>query len=115
MGTPVVLGSPSPKTTKSVMFEDDGDTGYFYARDGESIVDAMQLYVVETFKDRDKPATLQIAWSDDGLKAVLVIDRYPHAVFDFAARHGCSRMNFPAPASGWTGHDWDDIAIDLFR
>ena len=55
------------------MFEDDGDTGYFYARDGESIVDAMQLYVVETFKDRDKPATLQIAWSDDGLKAVLVI------------------------------------------
>ncbi len=97
------------------MFEDDGDTGYFYARDGESIIDVMQFYVVETFKDRDKPATLQIAWLDDGLKAVLVIDRYPHAVFDFAARHGYSRVNFPAPASGWTGHDWDDIAIDLFR
>jgi hypothetical protein len=97
------------------MFEDDGDTGYFYARDGDSIVDAMQLYVVKTVKDRDKSATLQIAWSDDGLKAVVVIDRYPHAVFDFATSRGYSRMNFPAPASGWTGHNWDDKAIDLFR
>jgi hypothetical protein len=97
------------------MFEDDGDTGYFYAREGDPIVDAIQLYVVEAFKDRGKATTLQIAWSDDGLKAVAVIDRYPYAAFDFSARRGYGRSNFPAPAEGWSGHEWDDDAIDLFR
>ena len=94
------------------MFEDDGDTGYLYARDGESILDAMQIYVAA---DRSGASTLQLAWSDDGLKAVAVLDRRPQAVFDFAARRGYARSNFPQPAQGWTGHEWDDAAINLFR
>lgn len=94
------------------MFEDDGASGYFYARDGESILDALQIYAAS---EHSGTATLQVAWADDGLKAVLVIDRHPKAVFDFAARHGYSRTNFPAPAEGWSGHAWDDAAISLFR
>jgi hypothetical protein len=49
------------------------------------------------------------------LKAVVVLNRRPQAVFDFAARRGYSRSNFPAPAQGWSGHAWDDAAINLFR
>ena len=111
-GTPVVHMSPSPAQPHSVVFEDDGETGYLYARDGESVVDAMQIYRAA---DLSGTATLQIAWADDGLKAVAVLDRRPQAVFDFAARRGYSRSDFPPPAEGWTGHAWDDAAINLFR
>ena len=111
-GTPAVHMSPSPTERFSVVFEDDGDTGYFYARDGETIVDAMQIYLSSA---QAGSATLQIAWADDGLKAVAVIDRTPQAVFDFAARRGYARRNFPKPSEGWSGHAWDDAAINLFR
>ena len=111
-GTPAVHTSPSPIGPHSVVFEDDGDTGYFYARDGESIVDALQIYATS---DRSGTGSLQIAWTDDGLKVVVVIDRQPQAIFDFAAHRGYSRSNFPPPAQGWSGHEWDDGAINLFR
>ena len=111
-GTPAVHISPSPTERFSVVFEDDGDTGYFYARDADAIVDAMQIYVASA---QSGSATLQIAWADDGLKAVAVIARTPQAVFDFAARHGYCRRNFPEPAEGWSGHAWNDAAINLFR
>jgi hypothetical protein len=111
-GIAVVHVSPSPTQRYSVVFEDDGDTGYLYARDGESVVDALQIYAVS---DKTGTGTLQIAWADDGLKAVAVIDRRPQAVFDFAAHRGYSRSNFPKPAQGWSGHAWDDAAINLFR
>ncbi|PYJ76115.1 MAG: hypothetical protein DME77_07090, partial [Verrucomicrobia bacterium] len=90
-GTPVVHICSSPAERYSVVFEDDGDTGYFYARDGEAIVDAMQIYLASA---QTGPATLQIAWADDGLKAVAVIDRTPQAIFDFAACRGYCRRNF---------------------
>ncbi|MEY2538610.1 MAG: hypothetical protein QOG67_2350 [Verrucomicrobiota bacterium] len=111
-GIPVVHASTSPTQVYSVVFEDDGETGYFYARNGESIVDAVQIY---TTSDRSGTATLQIAWSDDGLKVVAIIDRRPEAVFDFSARRGYSRANYPQPAKDWTGHEWDDAVINLFR
>lgn len=111
-GTPVVYASPSPSQRYAVVFEDDGASGYLYARDGDSTVDAVQVY---TASEHNGTATLQIAWADDGLKAVLVIDRHPKAVFDFAARRAYSRRNFPPPAAGWSGHAWDDAAINLFR
>lgn len=113
--------SLSPKTSFAVVFKDDGETGYFYALDTarieQPILDAMQIYVAASVAGREKPSTLQIAWSNDGLKAVCVINRYPHAVFDFKARRGYCRRNFPPPDASWTSHShqWDDAAINLFR
>ena len=121
VGTAAAYQSNSPKTPFAVVFEDDGDAAYLYAldttRSEQPILDAMHIYNVGSVTDRDQPSTLQVAWSDDGLKAVCVINRYPHAVFDFEARRGYCRTNFPAPDAAWTkhSHEWDDAAINLFR
>ena len=103
------------------MFEDDGETGYFYgldlSRKKQPIVDARHIYNVADVTDRDVPSVVQIAWSADSLKAALFINKYPHAVIDFAARRSYCRTAFPPPSRKWSEHDalWDDTAVDLFR
>ena len=80
------VDSASPTTRFAVFFEDDGDTGYFYAVErigsGITILDAVQVYVVAV--ERAQPHQLRIVWSRDGLKSALLIDILPQAVFDFA-------------------------------
>ncbi len=119
VGEAAVSKSDSPANSFGVVFEDDGQTAYFYATDNvrtdQPILNAKHIYNVDSVDDRYKPSTLQVAWSDDGLKAVVVINRFPHAVYDFEARRGYCRTNFPKPDKGWTGHAWDDPAISLFR
>lgn len=123
VGEPVVIEGPSPATVFGVVFEDDGDAGYFYALDtsrGEDpVVDALHIYDVARIADRDIPSNVQIVWSGDGLKAALLINRYPHAVFDFQAKRGYCRTGFPARISHtkWTtyNHEWDDKAMDLLK
>jgi hypothetical protein len=99
------------------VFEDDGEAGYFYAldhRDGENpIQDAVHIYNVASISDSATPSTVQIVWSGDGQKAGLIINRYPHAIIDFAARRAVCRSGFPAPGPGWTGHEWDEGAVAL--
>ena len=113
--------SVSPQGRYAVVFEDDGATGYYYALDtrkeGNPIVDALHIYDVESIVDRETPSTLQIVWSADGLKSALVINDYPHAVFDFEARRGYCHSGFPPPDKRWTqcGHEWDDAALELFK
>ena len=122
VGQPVVVAGASPTPPFSVVFEDDGDTGYFYALDtsrtDNPIVDAMQIYNTAAVTDRHLPSTVQIVWSPDDRKAALLINKYPHAIFDFAAKRGYCRTGFPVPAAdGWTqhSHEWDDKAQELFR
>ena len=121
VGQPAVHPCNSPVKSFSVVFEDDGDTGYLYACDQtraeNPILDALHIYDVAPVTGRDRPSTFQIAWSDDGLKAVAIINRYPHAVFDFETRRGYCRTNYPPPDPAWTSHDhaWDDAAIHLFQ
>jgi hypothetical protein len=47
-GTPTTIEAPSPSVPLAVVFEDDGDTGYFYALELEDrdnpIVDALHIY-----------------------------------------------------------------------
>jgi hypothetical protein len=114
----------SPTGRFSVFFEDDGDTGYFYARDQQrdpenSIVDAVHIYNVANVKDGHQPSKLSIVWSVDGSKCALLINNYPHAVFDFTARRGYCRTNFPnSPDSDvWirSDHNWSEEAIDWLR
>ena len=122
VGHETFVGSNSPVTNYGVVFEDDGETGYFYGLDtslneGDQILDALRIYNVRSVIDKEKPSLVQLVWSEDGLKAALYINDYPHAVFDFAARRGYCRTNFPRPNEKWTSFDkeWSDAALDSFR
>jgi hypothetical protein len=122
VGTPIVIEGPALEGRYSVVFEDDGDTAYFYALDmsktEQPIQDAMHIYNVMQVGDRARPSIVKIGWSDDGKSAVLLINGYPHAVFDFNVRQGYCRTGFPpSDSSGnWSrdGHKWDDLALELF-
>ena len=121
VGKPVVVDGSSPITQFAVVFEDDGDTGYFYgldtSRKDNPILDALQIYNVKNVTDRDIPSTVQIVWSADGMKSALLINEYPHAIFDFQGKRGYCRTGFPPPAESWSaeGHEWDDKAQELFK
>jgi hypothetical protein len=121
VGEPSTVEGPFPSSTFAVVFEDDGETGYLYgldfSREGNPILDAMHIYNVAQVVDRDKPSRVQLVWSSDGLKAALLINKYPHAVFDFEACRGYCRTEFPPADSKWTefDHSWDDSAVELLR
>jgi len=119
VGKPVLLESNSPEEPFGVFFEDEGDTGYFYALNmklDQPIVDALHIYNVANVTDKDIPSKVQIAWSNDGLKAALLINDYIHAVFDFESQRGYCRTGF-SPIDDWSkqGHDWSETAIELFN
>jgi len=119
VGTDTFVDGTAPDGRFAVAFEDDGETGYFYALElagGQRIVDAMHVYDVAGVRDRDVPSLVEIGWSRDARKAVLLINDHPHAVFDFDARRGWCRSGFPPPPrdGGWSGHAWDDAATALF-
>jgi hypothetical protein len=120
VGTSMIVEAPSPSAEFKVVFEDDGETGYFYgldpSRGAEPVVDALHIYNVTTVTDR--PAlVLQVAWSASGQQAALLINSRPHAVFDFSSKRGYCRTGFPPPNASWTSHshDWDDAALNAFR
>jgi hypothetical protein len=113
--------SDSPTSQFSAVFEDDGDTGYFYAcdraREEGLILDAVHVYNVRNVVDREIDSTAEIMWSEDGLKAALLLNGHPHAVVDFEARCAYSRSNFPPPSGAWRAAEratWDDDLMRLF-
>jgi hypothetical protein len=119
IGTPLVVESKSISQDYGVVFEDDGETGYFYAldfsREDNPIVDAMHIY--NAGPTPGAPQSLLITWSSDGLKVGLVLSEKLHAVFDFEERRGYCRTGFPASDPAWTryDHSWSDSAADLLR
>ena len=122
-GEEVFIASDSSTGTYSTVFEDNGETGYFYAYDRQfnSILDAVHIYNVSSVIDRHLNSVAEIVWSEDGLKSALLINRYPHAIFDFAAKRGYCRTNFPnvrpATHGRWkqSTHQWDDAVMRFFR
>ena len=122
VGVSTVVQGSAPETQYLAVFEDDGQTGYFYAVDtsveGEQIQDAVHIYNVEDVSDRPKPSIVKIGWSLDSQKTVLLINGYPHAVFDFSSKQGYCRTGFPPPPSNreWSsdGHTWNEACIALF-
>lgn len=92
------------ESNNGVVFEDSGETGYFYAveRKGDlKILDALHIYNVADVIDKDKPSLLKILWTEDLNRAFLSINNYYHAAFDFKNRAGYCRTGFPAPGDGW--------------
>jgi len=121
VGSETVIESPCPWSDFGVVFEDDGQTGYFYGFDlsGKvmTILDTVHIYNVTNIADRHIPSRISIVWSKDGLKSALYINTYPHAVFDFESKRAYCRTGFPLPMDNWSqeGHEWDDKALELFK
>ena len=118
-GDELLVRSQSEDGQAAVVFEDDGETGYFYACetiDGP-ILDALQVYDVAAVKDRDRPSEFKIGWSSSGRQAILIINGHPHAVFDFDGKRGWCRSGFPPSNERWSldGHDWDESCLACFR
>ena len=128
------LSSDSPTVPWTVVFEDEGVAGYFYACDRSqekhehAILDAMLIYNVAALAKSDaelgRPEPQRIAsveWSRDGMQAVLYLDRYPQALYDFANRCGYCRMNFPnfmaEQGDIWNkaSHAWSEEALQRFE
>ena len=122
VGEEITISSNSPVTEFAVVFEDDGETGYFYAVDKSKetlIVDALHIYDVSNVIDKAKPSLMQIVWTEDGFKAGLWINQYPHAVVDFASNRSYCRTNFPnflSPGEDWASFskEWSDEVLDSF-
>ena len=121
VGEKSILEGMSPLTQFCVIFEDDGETGYFYGLDtskqDQRILDAMHIYNVRNVVDAEHPSLFQIVWSADGMKAALYINTYPHAVFDFENRRGDRRTNSPSANLEFTtfSHEWSDEALVWFN
>jgi len=121
------LSSNSPVVPWTVVFEDEGIAGYFYACDRsqqtqeQSILDAMLIYNVGSLKDPEAERLAAVEWSRDGLRAVLYLDGTAQALFDFADRCGYCRMNFPnfmqEQGDRWRkeSHAWLDAALQRFE
>jgi hypothetical protein len=128
------LSSNSTTVPWTVVFEDEGIAGYFYACDRsqekheDSILDAMLIYNVAALAKSDaeneRPEPQRIAsveWSRDGMQAVLYLDGTAQALYDFQARCGHCRMDFPnfreERGDTWrkTTHAWSDAALQRFE
>ncbi len=125
------LSVNSPTVPWTVVFEDEGVAAYFYACDRSqttqeaSILDAMLIYNVAALQKAGPAESAErlaaVEWSRDGLQAVLYLDGYAQALFDFAAHQGFCRMNFPnfIPTQDDTwqkaSHAWSDAALQRFE
>lgn len=110
-GEELFVESPSSENSFAVVFEDDTDTGYFYALEltpdagGQRILDALHIYNVEEVAGTEGPWSLKIIWSRDWLKCALVINAHCHALFDFEHHGGYNLNEFPPPNGIWTKGD----------
>jgi hypothetical protein len=116
-GVETWCASDSDTSSFSVVFEDDGDTGYVYAWDRSNeqpVLDAVHLYDAKTVVDRDSDSAVTVVWSGDGLKALLLLNDWPQALIDFASRCTFCRTDWPPPPRGWGRAPLDDDLIETF-
>jgi len=113
VGRPSVVESDASEYPYGVVFEDDGTTGYFYARDfmveDVPFVDALHIYSVRGVQGPDVPSDLRIVWSHDWCKAALLLNNSPHAMFDFVEKIGYSIDEYPEPdpKTEWKHAAWN--------
>jgi hypothetical protein len=119
VGTPdTVVESTAVGGERSAIFEDDGTTGYFYAvRPGAEleILDALHVYDVASVADRRIPVKVQLVWDEAWTAAVLLINGYGHALYDFQRSVGFCRNAFPPARNGQTvTRELTDELIDQY-
>jgi hypothetical protein len=111
-GEDCFLESFSPENNYGVVFEDDGETGYFYAVEkdpgghGLRVLDALHIYEADSDEEQGQTAPpsskLLIVWSKDWKKCALIINGACHALFDFETQGGYNINEFPPPNDFWT-------------
>jgi hypothetical protein len=110
-GENTFIESLSTENNYGVVFEDDTDTGYFYAIEVEpgsgkqNILDALHIYNIEEVPEQQRAGYINIIWSTDWMRCGLIINNYCHAVFDFVNHGGYCRNEFPPPNPIWTKGD----------
>lgn len=115
------LKSYSPICPCYLFLIDDGETAYLYVGDDDEdvpIVDSLHLYNTEDLLDKDQKHRFEIIWSEDGLKAALLINGYFHSAVNFDEPQCMCRNNFP-PSNpetiyGEYSHEWSDECIQWF-
>jgi hypothetical protein len=121
-GEDTFIESLSLENKYGVVFEDDQETGYFYAIEidpetkQQRILDALHIYETDDGKEK-KQSSLLIIWSKDWLKCALVIDDECHAIFDFKNQGGYNINEFPPPNAFWTKQErklTDEIIQKIF-
>ncbi len=123
VGTEFYIDSVSENGNNAVVFEDDGETGYFYALDlsnsQQEIKDTVHIFNVKDVIDKEKPSEIKIGWSENGQIAILQINNYPHAVFDFLLKQGYCRTGLPPTSSNkeWSknGHSSNQEVLNQFK
>ncbi|MHC4121188.1 MAG: DUF2251 domain-containing protein [Planctomycetota bacterium] len=115
---PIVFSGPGPYAKSldakcGVVFEDDGETGYFYATDsgGTTIFDALHLYDRQDNDRLRQGEEVFVVWNPGRQRAAIFYHDQFQAVFDFTARRGACRTGFPpSKGKGWSadGHAWDE-------
>ncbi|MBQ4025914.1 MAG: DUF2251 domain-containing protein [Treponema sp.] len=121
------LDSVDKKKKYGVVFEVDEETAYFYAvkmikgtPNTDGILDACHIYNVKDLKDGNTISTIKIDWSDNYKYALLFINEYVHAIFDFKHKQGYCRTGFPKlenKESGWSKKNklLDEKLLEQFR
>jgi hypothetical protein len=105
IGTEFFSDSMSPQGGFATVFEDDGETGYFYALDTKSvnqqIVSALHVYDVAS-EGNGTQVLLETIWTSDGLMCGFLIDHTVVAVFDFGDKSGWQRLPISDSHGEWT-------------
>ncbi|MEO5593744.1 MAG: DUF2251 domain-containing protein [Chitinophagaceae bacterium] len=123
-GEESLVESSSSENNYAVAFEDDAETGYFYAIElnretGEQLVlDAVHIYEVDDIEENKRAGIIKIIWSTDWLRCGLLINNYCHAVFDFPSHGAYCRNEFPPPNGIWTKGEralTDEMVVDFFK
>jgi hypothetical protein len=118
VGKPTIVEAFADRSPYAAVFEDDGESAYFYGLDtrlgNQPVLDAVHVYNVGALRDRQALSDVEIRWSRDQQRVALLLNGQAHAAFDFAKHRGYCRSNFP-PRSSWSqeGHGWDEGAVDF--
>lgn len=98
-----------------VVFEDDGETGYFYATDEglENALDALHLYNAGDEERVNPGDEVYVVWSPTLQKVGLFYHDQFQAVVDFKNQQARCRTGFPPSDMKWckSSHDWNETII----
>ena len=102
IGDGCFIQSEAAEHAFAVVFEDDKETGYFYAAEkgatgSLSILDMLFVYDAQQVSAKEKKAKLSVLWSTDWQRCGLIINNTCHAVFDFQNKAGYNITGFPPP------------------
>ena len=109
IGAGCFIQGEAPEHAFVVVFEDDKETGYFYAAEKAatgslSILDMLFIYDAQQVSGKEKKAKLSILWSTDWQRCGLILNNTCHAVFDFQNKAGYNITGFPPPVL-WNATD----------